>query len=231
MRGFCWSLIFCSLILTGEQSLGQIHRCEMPDGVLAFQETPCDDAVEEDILDIQARPTWQERVASRRDTAELIRREQDRAAFEQRQHDTRKSSQDYDLAVNASEGPVDSSSDFSKTGTGSCPPGQIPLNPSKLDPKRGWSRSRGYVPLRCGVDGGTTSASQNEQLPHAGWDQDPPIRKNRTVNGTVSDPAGLGRIRDRSGNWYSPVPGLPGEFEDQRSGQRCTLRGASLHCD
>lgn len=201
-----------------------VYKCKNDDGSTAFSDKPCAANPEFHVIDEAYKP----------DPSNPVQR----STFVR--PPVRTSSQQQPAANPSSSGGQQwggSDSIYSSSNENGCPPGQIPVNASRLNPNRGWSSSKGYVSLRC-VDRDanadrSTRSTADRLAPSNGISQPPsnPIPQNRRLNPVFSDPAGQGRVRDRNGNWYNPVPGVPNQFRDRQSGERCVLQGDKLRCN
>lgn len=183
-----------------------VYKCTTEDGEIVFQQIPCSADQEQENIKIPPGPSQQDVEAAH---ARL-------RAYERAERESRNGDQQSDSAhgphrqPNAAQfGSEYSENESSTTNSSPCPPGQVPLNPSKVDPSRGWSKSKGYVPLRCGTPG--TRAND---------------RAVRTGPG-ISEPR---RIQDQYGNWYTQQPGSS-FATDEKTGKQCFVYGDFVRCD
>ena len=227
-RFFCLAeAIFLTVLSFGfiASAMAQVvYKCTNDDGSIAFSDVPC-----------AANPEFHVIVeAYKPDSSNPVQR----STFVR--PPVRTSSQQQPAANPSSSGGQQwggSNSIYSSSNENGCPPGQVPVNASRLNPNRGWSSSKGYVSLRC-VDRDakadrSTRSNDDRWTPSSHVSQPPSIPElpDRRINPVLSDPAGQGRVRDRNGNWYNPVPGVPNQFRDRQSGERCVLQGDKLRCN
>jgi hypothetical protein len=198
--------LFLIMMLVPIYVQAKVYRCTTDDGHLIFQQVPCGDNQKEETVQIQSGPSSEE-VAAAQARLRAIE-ERNRRAERVRYHTEPAHDRQPNESRNAPLS-VASERDEAHTYGGACPPGQVPLNPSRLDPARGWSGSRGYVPLRCG-------------------DPDEPAsdRAVRTGPG-ITEPR---RIQDQTGNWYTQPPGSS-FARDERTGRQCFVFGDFVRCD
>lgn len=184
----------------------EVYRCKTADGRTVYQQIACNANENETGDKVKAWPQ-----PSQADVAAAQYRLQEqedakaRAEYEQALLNSAYAEfQTYPRAPSAGQ-----PSYAVPSSNGPCPPGQVPLNASRADPTRGWSKSTGYVPLRCGGANrqATTSAT-------------------RTGPG-YTEPK---RIQDQYGNWYNQPPGSS-FATDERTGKQCFVNGDFVHCD
>lgn len=197
---------FLILMLVPMHVQATVYRCTTEDGHIIFQQVPCSDDQEEETVRLQPQPRAGDVAAAqvrlRAYEAENRRSERERNRSEIISDEELRESRSESLTETVRH-------DEAQSSSGACPPGQVPLNPSRLDPARGWSRSRGYVPLRCGDPDETTGD-----------------RAVRTGPG-ITEPR---RIQDQYGNWYVQPPGSS-FARDERTGQQCFVYGNFVRCD
>lgn len=234
MRIVVICIVLGMLSLSGEQSRAQVYRCEQTDGVVSFQQTPCEEAKEEKVLDMPIHPTWRDRESA------LIRKE----AFERQQRqpnvehylrEAEASSPQIDSYFDASEASRDSFRSATQNSSSPCPPGQVPLNPSRLNPRRGWDPSRGYVELHCREPGATSQTRMEEAISSPTQIDPPDVFDHRNQSSIrrvapVQSLSEMNQIRDTQGGWYNILPGT-NTVRDRSTGQDCTVVQDTIRCN
>lgn len=152
-----------------------VYRCMDADGVSTYQDLPCEDR------DAEARMQIKPNVVDSTRARANVKRQKDitaRLAAEREQRAQARQQAQNEMRSNRQSRPSKA------VASGPCPPGQIPLNSSKLDGSRGWSDSKGYVNLECG--------SPDDRLP----DQDYVPERGRTP-----EPPAMLVNCDKAGCW------------------------------
>lgn len=184
----------------------EVYKCKTADGMTVYQQIACNANENETGDKVKAWPqpsqadvaAAQYRLQEQEDAKARAEYEQallNSARAESQTYQTNPASGQPAYAVAISSGP--------------CPPSQVPLNASRADPTRGWSSSKGYVPLRCG--GGNRQATTSAAPMGPGY----------------TEPK---RIQDQHGNWYNQPPGSS-FATDERTGKQCFVYGNFVRCD
>lgn len=190
-----------ALLLSWSLANATIYKCRSASGEVAFQEVPCPGKESGEEVKIRAQPTQADVAAAHARTHPeeytglLPNHEQPQIYRAQYAVEDRANS-----TPPATQRPSESSS------SGYCPSGQTPLNASSYDPSRGWSSSKGYVPLRCG--------SANRQASE---------QKVRTGLGYTSPQ----NIVDQYGNGYIQASGSNFAI-DTKTGKPCVVTGNTI---
>ena len=196
-------LVLMSLPIYGHST---VYKCTTEGGRIIYQQVPCRSEQKQESVPIPSGPSQQDAAAAQ---ARLRAYEQanrkagndgrssDGTTIPQKQSDVAHSEAEY------------RTNEHSLSNSGPCPPGQVPLNSSKVDPARGWSRSKGYVRLKCGTP-----------------DESSTDRAVRTGPG-ITEPR---RIQDQYGNWYTQPPGSS-FATDEKTGKQCFVYGNFVECD
>lgn len=201
MRTLAKAAVVTVFALAGSLAQAQVYKCKTSDGRLVYQQIQCSGKETGGKVKVWAQPKQADIVA-----AQSRLRAQDRAEFENTPQDG--------ASVESQSEPESPTQvgiqarDVFAGRSGSCPNGEVALNASSFDPRRGWSKSSGYVPLRCG--------SANRQASS---------RTTRTGPG-ITEPK---RIQDQHGNFYNQPPGSA-FATDERTGKQCFVYGNFVDC-
>lgn len=187
-----------ALALVCSQVHAQVYKCKDGDGKTTYQQIPCSKTESEERVKIWAQPPQADIEAAK----ERMRAEEYAKAQEAYEQELLNAAQVGYQAPQAPP-PMHQQKEPVPVASGSCPPGQVPLNASRSDPSRGWSSSKGYVPLRCGST-----------------DRQASSRATRTGPG-YTEPR---QIFDQYGNLYLQPPGS-GFATDTKTGKQCVISG------
>ena len=198
------SVVAIALAVACSQLHAQVYKCEGADGKTAYQQLPCSKTESEEKVKIWAQPR-QSDIESAQARLQAAEDAKTAAAYEQ---DLLNAAREESPAPQTPS-PARQQQEQLPIASGSCPPGQVPLNASGSDPSRGWSGSKGYVPLRCGNPSDRGSD-----------------RVTRTGPG-ITEPR---RIQDQHGNWYNQPPGSA-FATDEKTGKQCFVYGNFVRCD
>jgi hypothetical protein len=174
----------------------EIYKCETSKGDIAFQQIPCAKGSTEEKVKVRAGPSPAE-VESARARLQVANEPPTRPFGDVNNPDDNNASDPV---------PSQSSERTAEQSSGPCPAGQVPLNASRHDPSKGFSKSGGYVPLRCG--------SESRPLTN---------RLTRTGPG-YTEPK---RILDQYGNGYTQLPGSNFAIDD-KTGKPCVINGSTI---
>lgn len=193
--------IVAVVAIAGSLAQAQVYKCKSSDGKLVYQQIQCSSKETGEKVKVWAPPKQADVFA-----AQARLRAQERAEFENALLDG--AYVESQLERDAPTRVGSQSNDISGGRPGPCPNGEVPLNASSFDPSRGWSRSSGYVPLRCG--------SANRQAFST---------TTRTGPG-ITEPK---RIQDQHGNFYNQPPGSA-FATDEKTGKQCFVYGNFVDC-
>lgn len=197
--------IAAGILIISSFANATIYKCTSASGEIAFQQVPCADKESSEQVKIRAQPTKADIAAAHARTHP----EEYKGPWPNQNESIGYGGKN-ESAVRTEPSSRSARQSSESTGGGHCPAGQAPLNASRLDPSRGWSDSKGYVPLRCS----DPNRQATESVVRTGPGYTEPETK-----------------FDQYGNVYSKAPGSP-VFIDTKTGRPCVANGSTIvHCN
>lgn len=225
-------LAAASLSILGSAAVAQtVYRCVDESGATTFQDRPCDDERTETRMHIEPNVVDSSRARAnvnrqRAIDARLAAERERKVQARQRNQNEQRPSATNSIASALERNEQSNSEPLRDNGP--CPPAQIPLNSSRLNPARGWSDSKGYEDLKCGAPQDTFAAGPRPD--HAPRFREPPQPPEPPQGPEVSRLKNCigGTCRDNNGNRFNRIEPYRVRKTD---GTICKRNGDKIICD
>ena len=181
MRTIAQIMLVALALSSFSLSWAQIYKCTAPDGRVAYQDSPCNEVANQNTVNVPPPPSRSDQIAAQRRLDAIkenaARRRLERMQSEANRRHSIAENRDSDSADSPASPPSRSAPQQLSQSSNGCPEGTVHLNPSKLG-GRGWSDSKGYVDLKCGMPG----------------ERDEPRRDNEVIHGALLNTIGDGNL-------------------------------------